>query len=180
MITVPEGRKGGEWVDVKIPPVSLPDGRQPGDPFADFARPLRCKAAPCKCCCYQQVTASARGAAIGSTTETCFYCVPTFAVKNAGGDTQYLLHQPTCCKGLCCNPCAEGLCNCCRIPFYLYKPDADVPGSHVGKIVKLMATTGQAFTDADTFVAEFPVDADAETRTTLVGATFLINQIFFE
>jgi len=179
-INVPEGRKGGEWIDVKIPPVSLPEGRQPGDPFAEFSRPLRCAAGPGKCCCRQTVGAEAGGMAVGSTTETCYYCVPTFEVATAAKEVQYVLHQPTCWRGYCVDPCAEGFCTC-KKPFYLYKPDNDAPGEHVGKIIKVWSgLANEAFTDADTFVTHFPEDADAEARTTLVGATFLINQLYFE
>ena len=38
----------------------------------------------------------------------------------------------------------------------------------------------ELLTDADTFICEFPDDADAELKTTLVGATFMINQLYFE
>ena len=38
----------------------------------------------------------------------------------------------------------------------------------------------ELLTDADTFMSEFPKGADMKMKTTLLGATFLLNQLYFE
>ena len=67
------------------------------------------------------------------------------------------------------------------MPFYIYAPGQDEPGMHVGKMAKVFAGLGsEMFTDADTFHLEFPDGADSKTKTNLIGATFMINQLYFE
>jgi hypothetical protein len=107
--------------------------------------------------------------------------VPQFDILTETGTKQYAVHQPVCCGGLCVDICAEGLCNC-RIPFYVYPPGASgEKGSEVGKIVKVWGGLSQEiFTDADTFELKFPADANYEAKLRLLGAVFLLNQIFFE
>ena len=54
--------------------------------------------------------------------------------------------------GMCVNICAEGLCNC-RIPFYIFPPDAgSTKEEKIGNITKIWAGLGtEVFTDADKF-----------------------------
>ena len=88
--------------------------------------------------------------------------------------------MPTCCGGMCVNVCAEGCCNL-RIPFYIYKADNDTPGAQVGSITKVWGGLAkEIFTDADTFECTFPPDASPNIKASMVGATFLLNQVFFE
>jgi len=77
--------------------------------------------------------------------------------------------------------CAEGLCNC-RVPFYLY--DISQTGDHDdsnvrGKIVKVWAGLLNTFIDVHKFEVEFPINADANEKARICGATFLINEIYF-
>jgi hypothetical protein len=151
-----------------------------GPAVASYERPFRCPLGNCKCCCYQQVIVKdSAGAVSGSVKETCYVCpVPRFNILRADGTVQYSLHQPTCCFGLCVNCCKEGCCNC-RIPFYIYSPDNDA--NEVGKIVKIWGGFAkEILTDADTFEVQFPTNQDAATKARVLGATFLINQLFFE
>ena len=51
----------------------------------------------------------------------------------------------------------------------------------MGRIVKVWGGLGQEIlTDADSFEVEFPDDADSVMKANILGATFLINQLFFE
>lgn len=76
--------------------------------------------------------------------------------------------------------CAGGCCNC-KIPFYIYKHDEDEPGKHVGEIVKIWGgLTSELFTAADTFMVKYPEGSDTNTKANLIGATLMINQLFFE
>jgi len=54
--------------------------------------------------------------------------------------------------GMCVNICAEGLCNC-RIPFYIFPPDAgSTKEEKIGNITKIWAGLGtEVFSDADKF-----------------------------
>ena len=117
---------------------------------------------------------------IGSFKETCWKCIPTYAIKNAADEDEFMIHMPTCCGGTMVNCCAEGCCNF-KIPFYIYKANNDNDGEHVGKIVKVFGGMGkELFSDADTFMVEYPEGISTEVKTNLLGATFMINQLYFE
>ena len=108
-------------------------------------------------------------------------CVPKYGIFNGTGDVlTHVLHQPTCCGGICPNFCAEGLCTC-RIPFYIYDALKDEEGSQVSSITKVWSGMGkELFTDASTFEVTFPSAADGTTKASIMGACFLLNQIYFE
>ena len=179
-VVVPKGKKGGEWIDVKVPAVSIPEGKAPGDPFVDYVRPMRCGPAPLKLCCHQKVVAKVDGKRVGSTKEACYCCVPSFNVLDAKHRKTHVVHQPTCCGGLLVDSCAIGLCSCHNV-YHIYKADNDRMGHEVGSITKKWGgVTKETLTDADTFSLVFPLEADANTRATLVGSTFLLNQLYFE
>lgn len=134
------------------------------------------------------------GKAVGGIRENFYCCVPTYEVYKADSSVEYDLHMPTCCGGCMINPCAQGCCNC-RVPFYLYEPgsgtEIDAAGNCSGsslvgghpkaQITKLWTGLGQElFTDADTFEVKCPEAADVETKVRLIGATLLLNQLYFE
>eukprot|EP00287_Rhodomonas_sp_CCMP768_P003522 CAMPEP_0196732952 /NCGR_PEP_ID=MMETSP1091-20130531/12197_1 /TAXON_ID=302021 /ORGANISM="Rhodomonas sp., Strain CCMP768" /LENGTH=257 /DNA_ID=CAMNT_0042076287 /DNA_START=59 /DNA_END=832 /DNA_ORIENTATION=- len=152
-----------------------------GPLMARFYRPLRCAAAPCKCCCFQELQVrDAQGNEAGATVETCYNCVPQYNILRPDGSVEYKLSQPTCCGGCCVNICAEGICNC-RIPFYILAPEAGTGGKPTGRIVKVWSgLTNELFTDADHFEVAFPEGAGAESKARMVGALFLLNQLHFE
>ena len=162
--------------------ISLTDGAVAGGQLvAKYSRPLRCSASPAKCCCYQEMeTFDASGSSAGKTIETCYCCVPQFNVIRPDGTIEYKLSQPTCCGDMLVNCCAEGICNC-RIPFYIFPADASTSSKPAGKIVKIWSgLVKEAFTDADNFELEFPSDAQNDSKARLIGALFLLNQLYFE
>jgi len=193
------------WWETKMVAGSTIDGPA----MAGFYRPCKCKVGNCKCCCYQEVLAEVvtnsnnpewhfgDGTGIGGLRETCWYCVPTFELYRADQSPEYRLHQPTCCGGVCVNCCAQGCCNC-RIPFYFYPHDNDVEDavlfsskatcyegqttpSPEAQITKVWTGLGQEFlSDADTFEVKVPDSATRDSKVRLIGATLLINQVFFE
>lgn len=178
---------------------TLKEGRAQGTPLVyEFERPLRCDKGPCKCCCYQEVMArDPMGIDLGTVREAMWFCIPNFGVfdKLDGGNHKYDIHMPTCCGGMCVNCCAQGCCNC-RIPFYIYPPNGteeqkflspgsaevpDMPGVPDAQICKIFRGLGtELFTDADTFEVKCPEDADANDKARLIGATLILNQLFFE
>jgi len=91
------------------------------------------------------------------------------------------------------NPCAQGCCNC-RIPFMIKdkefkdlpcskgtpissEPDK-APDAQITKVWRGLKTA--ILTDADSFELKCPDGADAASKARLIGATLLLNQIFFE
>merc|ERR1711924_452516 len=170
-----------------------------GPAILTFERPFRCAANNCKCCCYQEVAVldGNGGVDMGKATEKCWYCVPNFATVKPDGNDEYQFHMPTCCGGMCVNVCAQGCCNC-RIPFLIYPPGGDdanplkagegckpVPGMETEKPDAQICKVGgglatEVFTDADTFEFKAPAGADASAKARLIGATLLLNQIYFE
>jgi hypothetical protein len=90
------------------------------------------------------------------------------------------IHQPTCCGGMCVDMSAEGCCSC-RVPFHIYPLGHHEKGQEVGKITKVWGGFGkEILTVADSFELHFPDGVDQVTKARLLGATFMINQLFFE
>lgn len=157
-----------------------PGPNQSGN-FVEYHRECNLGPSPCKCCCFQEVSAFLRsGQHVGSVQETFYWCIPNFAVKNASGLHEYNLHIPMC-FGCLPDICREG---CCRYPFYLYPANQDgedISEQEVGKIVKVWSGAFQELlTDADNFELHFPPDMREDQKANLLGAVFLINQLYFE
>lgn len=158
--------------------ITVTNGDRKGGPLiATFTRPCACAMACFKCCCFQEVRAkNDKGEHLGSTTETCWICVPNFEIRKPDGSKEYTLRQSTCCGGLCVNCCAKGCCSC-RVPFNIY----DDNNKEVGEISKVWGgLTKEIMTDADTFETIFPPSADPACKARILAGVFLINQLFFE
>lgn len=151
-------------------------------------RPTRCAGGGCKCCCYQEVAVSSGGEALGTFEEQCYYCVPEYHVKDDQGNGIYKVHPPTCVGGMCVNCCAEGNpCGkgCCKVPFHIFPADAtntnDGNTEELGKILKKpKSLMTELFTDANAFDITFPSGSKVSEKGILVGATLLLNSVFFE
>ncbi len=162
--------------------ITVSEGGEKGGPVHSLhERPFACPLGCCKCCCFQEIDVKTpTGAPIGKVIENNWCGVPSFRVEDANGTMQYNIHQPTCCGGVCVDCCSDGCCNF-RIPFNVYPPGKAGKGDEVGQVVKVWSGMGkELFTDADNFELRFPANSDAHTKTRLLGATFLINQMFFE
>jgi hypothetical protein len=68
-------------------------------------RPCACCTSCCKCCCMQRATVTSGGQKMGSMKEQFYCCVPTFTLLDGKDQPIYTMHQPTCCGGMCVNPC---------------------------------------------------------------------------
>lgn len=137
-------------------------------------RPLKCTPFPLKCCCFQQVKIIDNKSQqySGSVMETFWVCIPQYGVYDAQNTLQYHIHMPSCCFCLP-NCCAEG---CCRVPFYIYKPDLNNV-DHVGKIVKVWGSITSELIGAHRFQVEFPPDSDEFTK--VIYELFLFILHFF-
>lgn len=146
-----------------------------------------CAVGPCKCCCFQEASFTSNGNSLGKIEETCYWCIPTFKVYDHEEKELYILHQPTCCGGMCVNICAEGNpCGkgCCKVSFRVYPADqkdtnGDAP--YLGNIIKKPKSAfTEIFTDADAFEVNFPKEASTDQKGLLIGIGLFLNAIFFE
>lgn len=130
-------------------------------------RPLRCSSC-CFPCCLQEIEIQAPpGVPVGYVTQTWHPCLPKFTLQNE--KKQDVLKVV--------GPCV--VCSCCSdIDFELKSLDEE---SVVGKISKQWSGfVREAFTDADNFGIQFPLDLDVKMKAVMLGACFLIDFMFFE
>lgn len=134
-------------------------------------RPLRCSSCWYPCCLQKVEVQSPPGTVIGTVEQEWSICDIKLAIKNEGGDTVLMLKKSTCC--ICDS-------NCCQdVDFPILTMD-DNP-QEVGKISKQWTgVMKEAFTDADNFGVNFPVDLDVKIKATLMAAVFLIDFMYFE
>uniref|UniRef100_A0A8C6XYA1 Phospholipid scramblase n=1 Tax=Naja naja TaxID=35670 RepID=A0A8C6XYA1_NAJNA len=137
-----------------------------GREVINLMRPLRCSSC-CFPCCLQEIEVHAPlGTPAGYVKQTWDPCLPKFVIQNeARQDVLKIV-----------GPCV--VCSCCSdIDFEVLSLD----GNNVGKISKQW--TGfvrEAFTDADNFGIQFPMDLDVKIKAVMLGACFLIDFMFFE
>ncbi|EHA99217.1 Phospholipid scramblase 2 [Heterocephalus glaber] len=130
-------------------------------------RPLRCDDC-CFPCCLQEIEIQAPpGVPIGYITQKWHPCLPKYAVQNERREDVLKIT----------GPCVA--CRCCTdIDFKIKSLDEE---SVVGKITKHWSGfLREAFTDADNFGIQFPLDLDVKIKAALLGACFLIDFMFFE
>ncbi|XP_017958067.1 phospholipid scramblase 2 isoform X1 [Drosophila navojoa] len=129
-------------------------------------RPLACSAC-CFPCCLQTMEVSAPpGNVIGSIEQEWSICSPSFRILNHLGDTVLRIEGPFCTFSLCGD-----------VEFNI----VSLTGAKVGKISKQWSGLArEIFTDADFFGITFPLDLDVRMKAVLLGATFLIDAMFFE
>ncbi|XP_030371876.1 phospholipid scramblase 1-like isoform X2 [Scaptodrosophila lebanonensis] len=129
-------------------------------------RPLACSAC-CFPCCLQSMEVSAPpGNVIGTIEQEWSICSPSFRINNHIGDTVLRIEGPFCTFSLCG-----------EVEFNV----VSLTGEKVGKISKQWSGLArEIFTDADFFGITFPLDLDVRMKAVLLGATFLIDAMFFE
>jgi len=152
-----------------------------GAPVIALDRPLRCHAQGHKCCCLQEmnVTDGSTRQPLGKAQENVCWClVPKFTTYLPDGTPEHLISYPVCC-GCCPHCCAEGFC---RVPFYIFPPNATSHDAQnkIGHLTKVWTGWANAFFNAHTFEVDFPSDANQETRARLMAALFLVNQTHFQ
>ncbi|ALC43799.1 scramb1, partial [Drosophila busckii] len=129
-------------------------------------RPLACSAC-CFPCCLQSMEVSAPpGNVIGRIEQEWSLCTPSFRILNHIGDTVLRIEGPFCTFSLCGD-----------VKFDV----VSLTGEKIGKISKQWSGLArEIFTDADFFGISFPLDLDVRMKAVLLGATFLIDAMFFE
>ncbi|KZS02914.1 Phospholipid scramblase 2 [Daphnia magna] len=107
------------------------------------------------------------GTPIGSIQQEWSILSPKFSIKDASGETVLTIEGPICTFSICGD-----------VEFNVYSRNGD---TKVGKISKQWSgLIREAFTDADMFGINFPLDLDVRTKAVLLGACFLIDFMFFE
>lgn len=79
------------------------------------------------------------------------------------------------------NVCHFSFGKCLRLYFFAAQLKSLDEESVVGKISKQWSGfVREAFTDADNFGVQFPLDLDVKMKAVMLGACFLIDFTFFE
>ncbi|XP_004525584.1 phospholipid scramblase 1 isoform X1 [Ceratitis capitata] len=129
-------------------------------------RPLACSACCFPCCLQTMEVSSPPGSVVGSIEQEWSICAPSFRIKNHIGDTVLRIEGPVCTFTMCGD-----------VEFKV----VSLTGETVGKISKQWSGLArEIFTDADFFGITFPMDLDVRMKAVLLGATFLIDAMFFE
>ncbi|XP_049484648.1 phospholipid scramblase 1-like [Panthera uncia] len=138
-----------------------------GQEVITLERPLRCDSCCCPCCLQEIEVHAPPGVPVGYVTQTWHPCLPRFTIQNERREDVLKI----------IGPCV--VCSCCAdVDFEIKSLDEE---TIVGKISKQW--TGfvrEAFTDADNFGIQFPLDLDVKMKAVMLGACFLIDFMFFE
>ncbi|XP_019866367.1 phospholipid scramblase 2 isoform X2 [Aethina tumida] len=130
-------------------------------------RPLACDSCCFPCCLQSMEVSSPPGTVVGTVEQEWSLFCPSFAVKNASGDTVLRVEGPFCTMSICGD-----------VEFKIMSADGNV---QVGKISKQWSgLIREMFTDTDYFGITFPMDLDVRMKAVMLGACFLIDAMFFE
>ncbi|XP_076807212.1 phospholipid scramblase 2-like isoform X2 [Clavelina lepadiformis] len=139
-------------------------------------RPFKCWAGCCWCanadCCSYNIEIEAPvGQVIGRVRQSQSFWYNYFDVQDATGKNIFTIKGPCCvCPGPCCT---------CDFPFDIWTKETTP--SVIGRVTKQWSgLTKELFTDATNFSVTFPIDLDVKMKAVLLGATFLIDMMFFE
>ncbi|XP_069474413.1 phospholipid scramblase 2-like isoform X2 [Ambystoma mexicanum] len=130
-------------------------------------RPFRCSSCFCPCCLQELEVQSPPGTTVGYVVQNWHPCLPKFTVQNERKEGVLKIS----------GPCI--LCSCCADVNFEVKSLDECQA--VGRISKQWSGfVKEAFTDADNFGIQFPMDLDVKIKAVLLGACFLIDFMFFE
>ncbi|CAG0897998.1 unnamed protein product [Cyprideis torosa] len=134
-------------------------------PVMTLERPLACDSCCCPCC-LQTMDVLCQGQLVGSISQN-WSIFPNLSVKDAAGNVVLKIEGPLC-------TCSF---NCGDVDFFV----KNISGQTVGKIQKQWSgCCKEAFTDAESFCINFPMDLDVQTKATLLGAALLIDFMYYE
>lgn len=146
-----------------------------GNAVMRVVRPFKCCAGCCwcadaECCSFNIQVEAPPGNVIGSIHQMGSCWVPWYEIRDADGQEVFKIKGPCCvCPGPCCT---------CDFPFEVMSHG---DGEPLGRITKQWSGLGKEFfTDATNFSVTFPKDLDVKMKGTLLGATFLVDIMFFE
>lgn len=129
-------------------------------------RPLRCASCWTPCCLQEMTITAPPGSPVGYIEQKWDILLPKFDILDENKQCVLKIEGPLC----ACNMCGD-------VDFKVLTKD----GQEVGKISKQWSgLVKEAFTDADNFGIQFPMDLDVKIKACLLGAVFLIDFMFFE
>ena len=133
-----------------------------------FQRPLACGSCCFPCCLQSLEVESPPGNVIGTVKQKWSILYPKYNIKDETGKTIYYIEGPCC------------TCSCFGdVDFKIY--DGSDHSKEVGRIAKKWSGLAKEyFTDADNFGITFPPGANAKMKATLLGASMLIDFMYFE
>jgi len=151
-----------------IRPLTITIEDDTGKPIVEIDRPLKCMGCCCSCCypsCTQEMNVRIEGQEVGKVEEIPTWWNQVVNVHDQAGNKIYKIRGDSCFT-FCCND----------IPFQIL----DLDGNQVGTITKMWkGFCKESFTDADTFVIEFP-NMEINHKVLILGATFMLDFMFFE
>ena len=142
-------------------------------PFATMNKPFMCTIC-CLCRPEINLVLNSTSQPIGKVKHICTVCDPTFEVYNNLTGLKYIV-TADCCQ--CALMCPGFLAKTSKGVFDILDAGTN---QKVGQISKEPATISEMATDADTYVVNFPVNADANDKLLLTGLALMIDYQFFE
>ncbi|XP_017327367.1 phospholipid scramblase 1 [Ictalurus punctatus] len=138
-----------------------------GQEVITLTRSLRCDSCFCPCCLQELEVQSPPGTPIGYVVQTWHPCLPKYTIQNEKKQDVLKVVGP-CCTWKCCFD----------VNFEILSLDE---AESVGRISKQWTgIVKEAFSDADNFGIQFPLDLDVKMKAVLLGACFLIDFMFYE
>ncbi|KAI1882791.1 hypothetical protein AGOR_G00238560 [Albula goreensis] len=138
-----------------------------GQEVITITRPLRCGYCCCPCCLQELEVQSPPGNPIGYVIQNWHPFLPKFTIQNERREPVLKIEGPFC------------SCKCCSDVNFEVKDLSET--ANVGRISKQwMGVLREAYTDADNFGINFPMDLDVKIKAVMLGACFLIDFMFFE
>ncbi|KAL4228869.1 Plscr4p [Mactra antiquata] len=136
-------------------------------PMVQLYRPFRCVGSLCWCCCLQEMDImSPPGVTIGTVKQIWTPWSPKYGVFDQQGNQVFTIN------GECC------YCACCTDIMF---PVSDAStGEEIGRIIKHWGGCRELLGGVNDFRVQFPAEMDIFKKTLLLGATFLIDFVYFE
>ncbi|XP_038672381.1 phospholipid scramblase 2-like isoform X2 [Scyliorhinus canicula] len=130
-------------------------------------RPVRCTSCWCPCCLQKLEVQAPPGEPIGYIVQKWHPCLLKFVIQDENKAAVLKIRGP-CCLSSCGH----------SINFKIKNLDES---KTIGKIAKNWSgMLTEVLTDVDNFVVDFPMTLDVRIKTTLLGACFLIDFMYFE
>merc|ERR1712133_311857 len=133
-----------------------------------------CWCANINCCSEQIDIESPAGVVIGSVRQSKSFWKPMYEVLDGNGTSLFNIKGPCCiCSGLCC-------CSACCAD-YPFDITSSVDNAYIGSIRKMWQPgVKEMFSDSSNLSLTFPMDLGIEQKATLLGASILIDILWFE
>ncbi|ODM96247.1 Phospholipid scramblase 2 [Orchesella cincta] len=148
-------------------PITVDVRDEDGNTIILLDRPLACQEICFPCCMQRMSVSSPPGNMIGSISQKWGF-KPQLHIRDEGNSVVFIIKGPLC----------QFSCRCGDVDFPIYASDGQ---SECGKISKRWrGVFHEGFTDADVFGVKFPPGINTYMKTLLIGATFLVDYMYFE